>query len=307
MPMDKIGDLNGDLVVKSVMGKPFDYFRKILQEEDLEDFFRATCFGMYLDLPEDNNVRFQRTIVYGLLKRRIICSKNDEIWINYCGMPVCFGIKEFAIITGLRCHAPSRPLPTVTLKKGAMTPKSSKGAKTPKSSKAAKKSKKGKAKVDDDLDLVDVCGKSYKAADFLADLKSETMSRKHKESLCLVWFVNSILWARDVKNNIQLGLIKLSEDHEAFNNYPWGHKSFKLTVEYLSKALNPNVKTSNIYGFPWAFMAWAFEAIPHLRSQVRDYSEEVYFPRILRWLTTKNNNKKMNLDPFNPPPPRRQQ
>ncbi|XP_060193693.1 uncharacterized protein LOC132623010 [Lycium barbarum] len=130
------------------------------------------------------------------------------------------------------------------------------------------------------------------------------MSRKHKESLCLVWFVNSILWARDVKNNIELGLIKLSEDHEAFNNYPWGHKSFKLTVEYLCKALNPNVKTSNIYGFPWAFMAWAFEAIPHLRSQVRDYSEEVCFPRILRWLTTKNSNKKMNLDPFNPPPPK---
>ncbi|XP_059310363.1 uncharacterized protein LOC132061605 [Lycium ferocissimum] len=45
MPMDKLGDLNSDLVVKSVMGKPFDYFRKILQDKDLEDIFKAKCFG----------------------------------------------------------------------------------------------------------------------------------------------------------------------------------------------------------------------------------------------------------------------
>ncbi|KAK4721909.1 hypothetical protein R3W88_012142 [Solanum pinnatisectum] len=24
--------------------------------------------------------------------------KMDEIWINYCGMPVCFGMKEFVIV-----------------------------------------------------------------------------------------------------------------------------------------------------------------------------------------------------------------
>ncbi|PHT98391.1 hypothetical protein BC332_32671 [Capsicum chinense] len=31
----------------------------------------------------------------------------DEVWINYCGMPVCFGWKEFAIFTGLKCYPPS--------------------------------------------------------------------------------------------------------------------------------------------------------------------------------------------------------
>ncbi|KAK4356019.1 hypothetical protein RND71_024990 [Anisodus tanguticus] len=67
MPLDEQGDLNGDIVVKSVMGKPFDNVRKTLQEKDLETFFRATCFGVYLDLPEDNNARFQMTIVYGLV------------------------------------------------------------------------------------------------------------------------------------------------------------------------------------------------------------------------------------------------
>ncbi|KAH0781298.1 hypothetical protein KY290_000896 [Solanum tuberosum] len=63
------------------------------------------------------------SMVYDIFKRKIkykgddddaLEDKNkkmDEIWINYCGMPVCFGMKEFAIVTGLRCHPPSEPLP----------------------------------------------------------------------------------------------------------------------------------------------------------------------------------------------------
>ncbi|XP_059288248.1 uncharacterized protein LOC132041564 [Lycium ferocissimum] len=66
------------------------------------------------------------------------------------------------------------------------------------------------------------------------------------------------------------------------------------------KHLKPTGKTQNLYGFPWAFMAWAFEAIPHLRHQVKEYSEEVTYPRILRWLTARNNTK-LSVDLFNPP------
>ncbi|PHU19104.1 hypothetical protein BC332_10255 [Capsicum chinense] len=42
----------------------------------------------------------------------------------------------------------------------------------------------------------------------------------------------------------------------------------------------------------WAFranLAWAFEALPYLRKQVKDYPDEVSHPRILRWLPAKNN------------------
>ncbi|PHU26660.1 hypothetical protein BC332_04992 [Capsicum chinense] len=131
-----------------------------------------SCFGKYLDLPEDNNARFQMKMVYELLKRRFMYEnkdKMDEVWINYCGMPVCFGWKEFAIVTGLKCYHPSQVIPILTQKKKIpYTPKK-----------------------------------------------------------------QSILWARDVNNNISLDLIKLSEDLEAFPLAP---------------------KTINLYGFPWAFM-----------------------------------------------------
>ncbi|XP_060181539.1 uncharacterized protein LOC132611152 [Lycium barbarum] len=199
-------------------------------------------------------------------------------------MPVCFGMKEFAIVTGLRCY-PYEPLPTVVLTKPARTPK------------AAKKAKGSKAK--NDVSLVNLVGKSYIQKKLLQDLESKTFSKKHKEALCLVWFVHSVLWARDVNYNIPLGLIKLAEDYDAFNNYAWGFQSFSLTVEYLMKDLKPTGKTQNLYGFPWAFMAWAFEAIPHLRHQVKEYSEEVTYPRILRWFTARNNTK-LSVDLFNP-------
>ncbi|KAM3217381.1 hypothetical protein P3L10_026824 [Capsicum annuum] len=86
MQCDGATDLTGDLVVKSVMGKSFDTFRKILREQKLDSYFRESCFGQYLDLPEDNNARFQMKMVYDLLKHRFMYEnkdKMDEVWINY--------------------------------------------------------------------------------------------------------------------------------------------------------------------------------------------------------------------------------
>ncbi|KAH0776109.1 hypothetical protein KY290_007520 [Solanum tuberosum] len=60
-------------------------------------------------------------------------------------------------------------------------------------------------------------------------------------------------------------ILKLSEDIEAFKHYPWGHDIYELTVKYLLAHLS--AKTNNLFSFPRAFMAWAFEVIPHLRHQ----------------------------------------
>ncbi|KAH0705715.1 hypothetical protein KY285_010254 [Solanum tuberosum] len=102
------------------MEKPFDTFRITLKQNGSEDFFRNSCFGHFLDLPENNNARFQMTMVYELLKRRFIFQnpeKRDEVLINYCGMPLFFGGREFAIVSGLKCHPPSEPAPEFIVKK----------------------------------------------------------------------------------------------------------------------------------------------------------------------------------------------
>ncbi|PHU28176.1 hypothetical protein BC332_00269 [Capsicum chinense] len=179
--------------------------------------------------------------------------KMDEVWINYCGMPVCFGWKEFFIITG---------------------------------------------KSYDRDDLVSIVGPSFKNKNLIEALKGKGLSKKHKQSLCLVWFVHNILWARDVNNNISFSLIKLSEDLDAFNSYPWGYESFKMTVKYLLTPLEP--KTVNLYGLPWALMAWAFEVITYLRQQM-NFQEKYFCLRILRWFSAKTHKNTKFIDLFNPP------
>ncbi|PHU14832.1 hypothetical protein BC332_16037 [Capsicum chinense] len=283
MQCDSATDLMGDFVVKSSMGKSFDAFRKILREEKLDSYFRESCFGQYLILPKDNNARFQMKMVYGLLKHKFMYEnkdKMDEVWINYYGMPVCFGWKEFSIVTGLKCYPlyPSQVIPTLTQKKAPHIPQKSKG------------------KLSDHEDLVSIIGPSFKSKSLIEALKGKGLSKKHKQSLYLVWFVHNILWERYVNNNISSSLINLSEDLEAFNSYPWGYESFKMTIQYLMTLLTP--KTVNLYGFSWAFMAWAFEVIPYLRQQV-NYRKEVFSPGILRWLLAKIDKNAKFLDLFN--------
>ncbi|KAH0725220.1 hypothetical protein KY284_001085 [Solanum tuberosum] len=156
----------------------------------MHTLFMCICSLMLLviALSEKNNAHFQMTMVNELLKRR----------------------REFAIVSGLKCHPPSEPIPKFIVKK------------------EPQRRKKGE--------------------------KEKTRQSTEEQDL-------------------------VSLDIEAFNNYPLGHESFELTVKYLLKPLGP--KTNNLFGFPWALMVWAFEAIPYLRHQVTA-EEEISSPRILR-------------------------
>ncbi|PHT40298.1 hypothetical protein CQW23_19152 [Capsicum baccatum] len=76
---DGATNLTDDFMVKLAMEKSFDSFRKILREQKLDVYFRESCFGQYLDLPEDNNGRFQMKMVYVLLKRRFMYENKDKM------------------------------------------------------------------------------------------------------------------------------------------------------------------------------------------------------------------------------------
>ncbi|PHU02717.1 hypothetical protein BC332_27968 [Capsicum chinense] len=81
---DGATDLMGDFVVKSAMGKHFDPFRKILREQKLDGYFRERCFRQYLDLPKDNNARFQMKMVYNILKNESSVPTDGSPVRNYC-------------------------------------------------------------------------------------------------------------------------------------------------------------------------------------------------------------------------------
>ncbi|KAM3222716.1 hypothetical protein P3L10_021986 [Capsicum annuum] len=234
------------------MGNFFGYFMKIMKNENIGRIFKKSCFERFLELLEDPSarIRFPITMVYDLLTRRIKYTgddkdpeeggkkKMDEIWINYCGMPVCFGLQEFTIMTGLRCHYPEGPLP-----------------------RRRSKVRKCKGKI---YGLFDIARCGYKASDLLIDLEDKTIPEQYREKFFLVWFAHLVILVRDVNKVIEDNLLARAEDFDKFNNYPWGYDSFYLTVQYLLTKLS--LGTTTLYGFPWAFMAWTFEAIPPLRK-----------------------------------------
>ncbi|TMW91146.1 hypothetical protein EJD97_014716, partial [Solanum chilense] len=92
--------------------------------------------------------------------------------------------------------------------------------------------------------------------------------RKHKQSLCLLWFTHNIFLPKDPGNNILLKYVNFCQYIEAFKNYLWSHESFHLTVDYMLMPLGE--KTSNLFGFPWAFMAYV-ATFCHMLLQMNSY------------------------------------
>ncbi|KAH0632868.1 hypothetical protein KY284_035654 [Solanum tuberosum] len=70
--------------------------------------------------------------------------------------------------------------------------------------------------------------------------------------------------------NLSKDWILLSADRKAFFAYPWGHISYDTTIKHLLKEVKTiDGKTTNLYGFPWAFMCWAFEVVPFLQKKYK--------------------------------------
>ncbi|KAM3306733.1 hypothetical protein P3S67_013604 [Capsicum chacoense] len=151
-------------------------------------------------------------------------------------MPICFGMREFAIITGLNCHL------SVVYDEEKM------------STTILRRRQK----------IIDLLGKTCKEKELIEHIKSDDVHKSVKKSLCLLYFVHNFLCTKDLNTKLPVEWVLLSADRDEFSAYPWEHVSYALTIEYLLKAVNSNVKISNHYGFPWVFMCWAFKAIPSL-------------------------------------------
>ncbi|KAG5582161.1 hypothetical protein H5410_052788 [Solanum commersonii] len=270
--IDRYPNLRGSLTVKSELRK-FSKFRTILEEQKLVKFFRSSIFGNYLQL-EGARIRFQMSLVYQLLRRQIYCHRKEEIWINYSGMPICFGMKEFAIITGLNCHNEDVYDVENMSTKTKMRRK----------------------------EILEVVGRSCKRNELIEHLQTKNLSKDVKKSLCLLYFLHSFLCPKDVNTNIPKKWILLSADRKAFSAYPWGRISYDITSKHLLKAVKTiDGKTTNLYGFPWAFMCWAFEVVPFLQKKYKVFSKQVSSPRIFRWLLATNNELVDINELFDPP------
>ncbi|KAF3627034.1 hypothetical protein FXO37_30065 [Capsicum annuum] len=183
-------------------------------------------------------------MVYGLLKHRIKYVRDDkdseegvknmdEIWINYCGMLICFGLQEIAIVTGLRCDRPEEPITKAN--RTAKPPQAHKGKAL--SQQPPNKSNKRKGKIDG---LLEISGRGYKALNLIIDLKDKTIPKHYREKLFLVWFVYSVILTRDI-NKVM--------------DYP-DEVSHSRMFRWLAAKNNTRIKEANLFNLPDDVVHW---------------------------------------------------
>ncbi|KAM3247873.1 hypothetical protein P3L10_009640 [Capsicum annuum] len=78
----------------------FNEFKQVVVDQCLKSRLKNSYFGGLWNLPE--HMKFNGQLVhYTLLRRVEPDNKLYEMWFNINNRPACFGLKEFALITGL--------------------------------------------------------------------------------------------------------------------------------------------------------------------------------------------------------------
>ncbi|KAG5570503.1 hypothetical protein H5410_060269 [Solanum commersonii] len=191
----------------------------------------------------------------------------------------CFDLREFTLIMGLNCSA------------------------YPRDAKLKKVLEKG-----DKFYYKVTKNKSITATKLMHLIKGSKLNKEQKLKCSLVLFVHTMLLAHDRSKIVDSSHIKMVDDLDFFNSYPWGKESFNLTLTYLKNKINLKKQSEvfnerenalyALYGFPWEFLVWIYEAFPHLGKYARkSLNSPLPIPLLLRWHTAKNVNI-IECDPF---------
>ena len=102
------------------------------------------------------------------------------------------------------------------------------------------------------------------AVNLLHLIRENNMNKDQKFKCCLLWFLHTMLLAKDLTKVVDRKLIRMIDSLSFFEKYPWGKETFQLTMDYLKKksdlkkqkeVFDEKQKASYaLFGFPWAFM-----------------------------------------------------
>lgn len=216
-----------------------------------KDLFRKGCFGHLLDFKFK---KFPSQLIHHLILRQCPQAKPNELWFDIEGTILKFGMKDFALISGLNCNK----YPFIFKKN------------LPESTTKRKFFRKGKSVSRKSLNDVFRANKGG---------KDEEIVR-----LAKLYCLESLLIPKKVENNIDPYHLKMVDDPELFDNYPWGRLSYEMTIEYIKRSINSQqAEAYGIGGFPYAVIVWAYETIPTLIK--KNFAKKIgdRIPRIINW------------------------
>ncbi|XP_024014495.1 uncharacterized protein LOC112088446 [Eutrema salsugineum] len=209
-------------------------------EDDQIDKLMDSQFGKLFQA--GNKIASSVRFLHFLLSRQLVTSKKKEIWCLFSGQPIRFSMREFAIATGLDCST---------------LPSTSEGD-------------------DDEI-------KSYTKQLFGSEknatplwIANTLLGRPYKEKdirfkLACLLLVDGIVCPTSKNTKINGDHILMVRDVDEFLSYPWGRKSFDITMESiktrtatLSNLCQP---TCAIQGFLHALQMVVLACVPNLLSK----------------------------------------
>ncbi|XP_006299894.2 uncharacterized protein LOC17893427 [Capsella rubella] len=224
---------------------------------------RQSQFGNLFDLPVARCSNSAK-LIHGMLARQLVTKKKHELWFVYGGFPLCFSLREFQIITGLRCA----PLPSDAEVSNHQDP-------TYLSVWNRLFGYKKLINVSEVLDML--------REDALAQPEDRLCDWK-RISLALIVIVEGVIVCSNSRpGRVSGDIVEMLHDTAFFLEYPWGRRSFNETLsrfgpvfgkddpfEELKRRLSQ--QTSCCYGFPLALQLQVLRCIPALCSKLKDSS-----------------------------------
>ncbi|CAA0827625.1 Unknown protein [Striga hermonthica] len=223
------------------------------------DMFKKTVFGKFLNIP---HCKFQTQLVNMLLLREVNQRRSDEVWINFAGKVLRFGIEEFALISGMKCIGSTKKLSVQQVSDGLF----------------------------DTYFAGFRLSRNYIRSQFLSKVWKNDEDAVKLAKLHLL--ANFLLGAQDtlLLDRRYLDIIDSSECDE----FPWGTEVFEYTIHYLKKTLHNrramhtrkddvNDYLFRCYGFILALQIWFFEICDTADGLICSRIVGEDMPRMVKW------------------------
>ncbi|KAG5601423.1 hypothetical protein H5410_032793 [Solanum commersonii] len=232
-------------------GVPFNTifleFQKFIGD-DVIDLFRATIFGPYLDIPKCN---FQGQISKCLLLLELEQSNSKVLHIRHAnGVILKVGIKEFAIITGLKCKGNTKEFEYPESTPCRLFQKYFPGA-------------------------VKSVSKNHLVQRFMM---GNWENNQDALQMAILYFLHTFILSQTGDSSIFVNEFLMVEDGR-YQVYPWGQIAFTKLMDSLRQDFNLSKQLYRLYGLPYALNVWTYEFASQLNPEIA-VKERNVIPRI---------------------------
>ena len=231
----------------------FDFVNKIkvsIKDEGVA-LFKKTIFGPYLEIPKCN---FQGQITKCLLLLEVRHENRDVLHVRHTNENVLvFGMKEFAIVTGLKCKGNVKEFSYPNSTQSRLLQKYF-------------------------PDCPTVITKSRLIQRFAMGNWETT---QESVEMAIIYFINTFLLCHLGETFIRIEEFLMIEDGR-YEMYPWGQIAFNKLITSLRQDFNQSKQMYRLFGMPYALNVWIYECASTLSP---DLAVKVAngIPRICNW------------------------